>query len=97
MWPDVITLPPLDPVVEFVDANLDAIVIGRENGGFDHRGGAIRTFRESPAEFERWQAMLAGQKDSNSGYLDEYFRAYGHLPWEKPALERGDGDGDTQP
>ena len=80
------TPPAADPVVEFVDANLDRIVVGRDQGGFDHRGGAIRVFRESPAEFERWKRMLEADQDQDQdqdGHVGAYFRRYGYYPWEK--------------
>ena len=39
----------------FVDANLDGLL----QGGWQHRGGAIRVFRKSPQEMERWREKLA--------------------------------------
>ena len=90
--PERDTPPAADPVVEFVDANLDRIVVGRDQGGFDHRGGAITIFRASPAEFERWKRKLEADNAPAPTHLDEYVRRYGRYPWQKDAPEGSEED-----
>ena len=48
------TAPPSDPVAEFVDANLESLL----QGGWNHRGGILKVFREDPAEMDRWRRIL---------------------------------------
>ena len=43
----------IDPIEEFVDAHIDELV-GDKPWQFNHRGGAIRTFQNSEAEWQRW-------------------------------------------
>ena len=57
-----------DPVAEFVDANLESLI--RPKGPFDHRGGALQTLRNSPAEYERWQKVLK-PRERAYGFSDE--------------------------
>ena len=60
------TVPPSDPVAEFVDANLDNLI----EGGWKHRGGIMRVFREDPAEMERWRRILDEMGPEVEGYRD---------------------------
>ena len=48
------TVPNSDPVAELVDANLERLL----EGGWNHRGGILRVFRQDPAEMERWRRIL---------------------------------------
>ena len=55
-----------DPIVEFVDANLDRLLA--PIGPFTHgRGGVLSSLRKNPGEFERWRDMLEGRKGSYQG------------------------------
>ena len=65
----------------FVDDNLDRIV-GEKKDQFDHRQGAVNTFRRDPVEFERWKKKL--KPKSNTGerqkYSQDYQRRRGNSP-----------------
>ena len=63
---EINTVPPPDPVEEFVDGNLDKLI----EGGWKHRGGILRVFREDPAEMERWRRLLEDMRPVGERYRD---------------------------